>query len=90
MGLCAMWHEFSRLRQQPPLPRSQPLVGAKTGKESEGLTQESGVFLGSSGSKELPASLYKPPSIGTKRKLNLQGAVFFFFFFFLYRGTFSH
>lgn len=50
-----------------------------------GLTQESGVFLEWE-FKGTPRSLYKPPSIGTKRKLNLQGAALYTF----YRGTFSH
>lgn len=67
--LCAMWHEFGRLRQQPPLPLSQPLVGEKKERSGEdgggGLTQESGVFWNES-SKELPAAYINHPQLAQR------------------------
>lgn len=81
-----IWHEFVRLRQQPHFHFSKSLVEENKGRTGGGgLTQESGVFLELE-FKGTPRSLHKPPSIGTKRKLNLQGTALYTF----YRGTFSH
>lgn len=65
-AFCAMWHAFVRLRQQPPLPLSQLLVGEKKEKEcGGGLTQESGVFWNES-SKELPAAYINHPQLAQR------------------------
>lgn len=60
-----MWHEFGCLRQQPPLPLSQPLVGEKKERNGGGLTQESGVFWNES-SKELPAAYINHPQLAQR------------------------
>lgn len=69
-AFCAMWHAFVGLRQQPPLPLSQLLVGEKKEKEwgvwgGGGLTQESGVFWNKS-SKELPAAYINHPQLAQR------------------------
>lgn len=63
--LYAMWHEFGCLRQQPSLPLSSPLVGAKKERSRGGLTQESGVFWNES-SKELPAAYINHPQLAQR------------------------
>lgn len=84
--VTAMWHGFGRLRQQPPLPLSQSFVGEKKERGVGGRIDPGIWSFLELEFKGTPRSLHKPPSIGTKRKLNLQGAALYTF----YRGTFSH
>lgn len=56
-----MWHEFRRLRQQPPLSLSEPLVGEERRDWPRNLE-----FFWNGSSKELPAAYINHPQLAQR------------------------
>lgn len=79
-----MWHEFGRLRQQPPLPPISATGGREEGKESGGIDPGIWSFFWNGSSKELPAAYINHPQLA-QRGNSICRELYTF-----YRGTFSH